>query len=377
VPGLIARRGARRGDDRGAVASIVAVLLAGGVLLGMGAIVVDAGQMYAERAELQNGADAAALAVAQGCALSAAGCDVSATSTGTAAKYAGKNAKDGAAAIALVCGVTGYGGIGGCPATTGYLIDCPAAPASGVRYVDVHTSTLTSGGSTLLPPVFSRTLVGHAGFAGARVKACARATWGSPRSAATVAFTMSYCEWKTATASGTGYAAPPPYPPNALPPASADRAIQLHGTGSTCSGSPAGWDLPGGFGWLQDTTGNCGITVDATLTYADNTGASAGNTCKTALQNARTARTQVYVPVYDGYQANGNNGTYHLLGFAAFVITGYNLPGLSAASWLTGGTYCKGSAKCVYGYFTRALLPASPAGSLPTDLGGVVVTLAG
>jgi len=60
-----------RHDERGVVAAIVAILLGTGVLLGMGALVIDVGQIYQERAELQNGADAAALAVAESCALGA------------------------------------------------------------------------------------------------------------------------------------------------------------------------------------------------------------------------------------------------------------------------------------------------------------------
>ena len=54
-----------RRDERGAVGVLVAVLLAGGVLLGLGAMVIDVGQLYQERAQLQNGADAAAVAVAK------------------------------------------------------------------------------------------------------------------------------------------------------------------------------------------------------------------------------------------------------------------------------------------------------------------------
>src|ERR1043165_3858879 len=58
----------RRPGERGAVAVTVAILLGGGVLLGFAALVVDVGQLYAEREELQSGADAAALAVAKACA---------------------------------------------------------------------------------------------------------------------------------------------------------------------------------------------------------------------------------------------------------------------------------------------------------------------
>ena len=53
-------------DDRGAVLVWVALMLV--VLLGIGALVIDVGALYAERRQLQNGADAAALAVAADCA---------------------------------------------------------------------------------------------------------------------------------------------------------------------------------------------------------------------------------------------------------------------------------------------------------------------
>ncbi len=58
-----------RQDERGVIGVLVAVMIGGGVLTGMGALVVDLGQLYQERAELQNGADAAALGVAKSCAL--------------------------------------------------------------------------------------------------------------------------------------------------------------------------------------------------------------------------------------------------------------------------------------------------------------------
>ena len=51
--------------ERGAVSVVVALLLV--VLLSFGAIAVDVGMLYAERTQLRNGADAAALAMAQKC----------------------------------------------------------------------------------------------------------------------------------------------------------------------------------------------------------------------------------------------------------------------------------------------------------------------
>lgn len=52
-------------DDSGAVAVMVAILSI--VLFGMAALVIDVGRIYEERRELQNGADAAALAIAWEC----------------------------------------------------------------------------------------------------------------------------------------------------------------------------------------------------------------------------------------------------------------------------------------------------------------------
>lgn len=88
-------------DDAGAIGILVAALLGGGLLLGLGAMVIDVGQLYQERAELQNGADAAALAVAKLCI------EPTCTSTNalsTAQTYAGENTKDGVAGVDTVCG---------------------------------------------------------------------------------------------------------------------------------------------------------------------------------------------------------------------------------------------------------------------------------
>jgi Flp pilus assembly protein TadG len=114
----LARRVTRllRRDERGAVGVLIAILLTFGVLTGMGALVVDVGQIYQNRAELQNGADAGAVAVAKTCALGTC-------NTSVAQPIAAQNAKSRTEGIDLICG---SGTLGGCPASTGSLIDCPA-----------------------------------------------------------------------------------------------------------------------------------------------------------------------------------------------------------------------------------------------------------
>lgn len=95
-------------DEGGAVTVIVAILLP--VLLGMSALVVDVSRVYQERRELQNGADAAALAVAENCARAQAGqlllvprcqsATLGASVAGSVQSYMNKNAAPGHPATA-------------------------------------------------------------------------------------------------------------------------------------------------------------------------------------------------------------------------------------------------------------------------------------
>lgn len=354
-----------RREDRGAIGALVAVLVGGGVLVAMGALVVDVGRLYQERAELQNGADAAALAVAQSCA--AGNC-----TPGIAATYADANSSHGLQAVDLVCG---SGGLGDCPASTGKPTDCPPPPAAG-NYVNVHTSTQTSGG-TVIPSVFARALLGNENYQGTTVYACAQASWGGLSSANTAAFTISACAWDQATAQGTSFAPPPPYPPNALPSPSLDRALSLKGSGTAtgCPTEPNGSDGPGIFGWTDDQTGTCGLSVTSG-TYGADPGVSAGQSCKQLLASAQANRTVIYLPVYTSLALTGNNGTFTLKGFAAFVVTGYHLPGFTASDWLNPANDCTRSNECINGYFTQALVSSGgTAGG--TDLGLTIVQLSG
>ena len=84
-----------RAPERGAIAMMVTVLLASGVLLGCAALSVDVGNLSAERRQLQNGADAAALSAAQDCAITV--CPTATSPSLTV--LAGANATDGTSSI--------------------------------------------------------------------------------------------------------------------------------------------------------------------------------------------------------------------------------------------------------------------------------------
>jgi len=355
-----------RRDERGVVAAIVAILLGAGVLTGMCALVIDVGQIYQERAELQNGADAAALAVAKSCALGAC-------TPGVAGQLADGNASaltGGREGVALVCG---SGSLGSCPTSTGSITDCPPPPA-GTNFVDVYTQTQTASGS-LLPPVFATTLLGNSSYQGTTVHACAQAEWGAPSAATADALTISACEWDQATQQGTVYAPAPPYSQNAVPAASFDEVLTLNpGNDVGCATEPAGADGPGTFGWAAAATGNCTLPVSG-LSFPAGTGPSVSASCQAVLQNAQQSQIPILVPVY--VSLNRTSGTYVLQGFADFVVTGYNLPpGFFAADWLNPANSCQGTDYCLTGYFVQGIIPAT--GSLTgTELGASVIDLTG
>jgi Flp pilus assembly protein TadG len=366
-------RPARRrlpGRERGAIGVMVAVLIGGGVLVGMSALAVDVGQLYSERAQLQNGADSAALAVATTCS-------VGSCTPAISGQYANANAADGTSAVDLVCGT----GMTNCRGSSGKLTDCPSSPADGTNFVDVHTSTLTSGGSTLLPPTFARTLLGNGNYTGTTVHACAQAEWGASSAAVTTSLTLSACDWAQATSDGNSYAPPPG---NSAPSPSADVSLKLGASqGTGCASDPGSTDGAGTFGWTSDQSGDCSLSVQDSSSY-DGSNGSVPTACQQALASAQANHTVLYVPVYNTCSHHGSSATYSLKGFAAFVVTGYSLPGAYAPDWLNSAHNCTKTQQCVNGYFTQGIIAAK---SVPSsgchlshttqDLGATWIKLTG
>ena len=353
-------------DDRGAIGVIIAILVGGGVLLGSAALVIDVGQIYQNRSELQNGADAAALAVARQCELTVGPCG-QATALGTAGTYANKNASaltQDAAGIYVVCG---SGGLNSCSSGIfgSGLTNCPPDPTNGANFVDVLTETTLKSGSTLLPPVFARTIIGNSTYNGTTVKACAQAEWGGSLQSDSLALTLSLCQWQDLTGSGgSGFDTPV--------------AVFIKGKAKQCAG-PAGQNMPGGFDWLQQTsTSACTAYIDLTTdTTVTNTGNNVSGSCKTALVNDVNSAiagkpVTVFVPVFGCNQSapawcpvtgTGANAQYYVVGLAGFEILGYaNIPGLqdngtNSACTSVGGS--GGNAPCIEGQFAKGLDPVS------------------
>ena len=59
----------------------------------------------------------------------------------------------------------------------------------------------------------------------------------------------------------------------------------------------------------------------------------------------------VLLPIFDDYGGTGDNAWYHVYGYAAFRLTGWDFGG----QYTSGRNVCgsTGSDRCVTGYFTR------------------------
>lgn len=188
--------------EDGAVAVMTALLMV--ALLGITAIVVDVGMVYFEKHQLQNGADAAALSIAQQCAAGACPDLVS-----EATRYANDNSNDGRATAEAVM--------------------------PNENTVVVTAWPLDSNGNTAVRHWFAPIIGVDSTDVGAR----ATASWGSPSRATVFPFTAPECLFTDEARDTTFWIT--------------DK--------SSCG--PSTKRLPGAFGWLDQTDKKvCQATVD-------------------------------------------------------------------------------------------------------------------
>jgi hypothetical protein len=375
----------RRDRDRGAVASIVVILLASGVLIASVAFSVDLGTLYGERAQLISGANSAALAVAENCVRPAQIC-AGPTGRTEALDAAKGNAMDNAVNVDSVCGRDlATGRLGPCPSPSGAATHCVSTPAARVNYVEVHTSTLTPDNATVLPPIFSSSFV--AGTTGLHVQACSRVTWGVP-TGPYAALAIAACRF-TALTGGVGSLDPTrlpiAYPSIPSNPLRYETAIRLNAptSGSGCGGGNQGFaqlNAGGGAGACQLATIAQGANPAG---HTDNNDPRPGHgygglaNC-TNLLNSKMVRGStrprqfLMIPIYNSVNST-NAGTgaaqfINIIGIAAFQVTGYKLDnstGINAGrtDWVGAAVpdesaYCGSGTnlrdQCIRGYFVSA-----------------------
>lgn len=327
--------------ERGAVAVLIALALV--ALLGFAALAVDAGMLYSERAQVQNGSDAAALAVAQKCAADTSDLNCSVTSP-VAIDIANKNAVDGLNNIKSVS------------------LDLLN------RKVTVTAGAQQAGGApNAVSLFFARVL----GFGTSDVVTTSSVQWGSALAGRTP-FPIAYsiCQVK-------GYLG------------GALQLLQDHGSNVNpgCLYGPSGAFVAGGYGWITQDSGSCGGTVNLAVSES---GSAPGNSiptnCSATLQkwaDTLTAGRDVVVllPVFDAVTGTGAGAVYHLVSFAAFKVTGWKFSGNSAlpdtfhnaSPDVLAAVSCTGNCRGIIGSFVKYVSLADGYSLGPVDAYGATI----
>lgn len=305
-------------DERGAVSVMVALLMV--PLIGFAAIAVDLSAVYAERVQLQNGADAAALAIGADCARGACGSPQSTADALTEANYDEAGSTRGTPTVSLGAGQV----------------------------------TVTN------PGVQSHWFAPVLGVDSTEVSASATVGWGAISTAtAALPLTFSLCEFRLQTGGGA-------------PSGTTERLIKLSKDARTDCTGPSNNVVPGGFGWVKtDPGGGCAATSSVGGRLSSDTGNVVPNACKDSGYLDGLVGTTILLPIFDAAGGNGNNAWYQVYGFAAFRLSGYFFQNKYQQS--PGGC---GKDQCLRGYFTGfvdlADVPHAPGAP---DLGARVVYL--
>ncbi|TDK25719.1 hypothetical protein E2F48_10800 [Arthrobacter crusticola] len=311
-------------SEGGAVSILVAVLLI--ALLGVAALAVDVGAVYWEKAQLQSGADAAALAIAGDCAAGTPGACDDGNTAATGQFFADRNANDDST------GVTS-------------AVD----PTAG--RVRIETNARDAGtGENRFSLFFARAL----GIESTLVTASAEAVWGAPSGGTTLPWTISQCVFQRSLSpaqlaqfNSTGNFEGDPTPTHIL--------LRYNNTADFPGCGRENGDIPGGFGWLDMDGTGCSARVNIGTREA---GSDPGVSFPRARCEATLSTIMgepVLIPIYTNSTLSGSRATYTLGGFAAFQITGYKFSGGSDLRVIDPlAPPCEGGAcRGIQGFFTR------------------------
>ncbi|MET3705621.1 Flp pilus assembly protein TadG [Arthrobacter sp. UYEF6] len=289
-------------------------------LLGFAALAVDVGAMYVEKAQIQNGADATALAIAGDCAK---GLNCTTAMAASANRLADANANDSSTGV--------------------FSVTQPNA-----KTVRVETNARQSGsGSDHFSLFFARAM----GIETTDITAAAEASWGPPSKGTSLPWTVSECVYKKylspsqlSQLNSTGNFTGDPVPTHILL-----RYDENAPTVLPCA-AQNGYQ-PGGFGWLMTDTG-CTTNIDLNLTVSGQPGNHFPNAAACDALLATLMDEPALIPLFNSATGNGRNATYSLVGFAAFKVTGYRFSG-SVAVDDSLAPNCNGNCRGLQGYFVR------------------------
>ena len=347
------------------MAVIVAIILT--ALFGFAALVIDVGGMHAEVRQLQNVADAGALAIVQTCADGGDCSDAAAELT--AQEYATLNSLDSQP--------DGSGGANTSVAIPGN---------SGGNSVTVTATTRDASGGydgnvNTLEYFFAQVM----GVTESTFTRTATAAYGRMGGGATIPIALCERNWDHFTSAGTVLPSGPPAHivqfgspnPNSTPPAYQD-----------CS-NPSYDTYPGGFGFLERDE-NCMAISEENAMFP---GVSGNNPVDPASECTvpelytmlkmliDTPPSIALVPIFDGFAGQGSSGAFHIIGYGAFKLEGYTIqagPGGSSRTYAMAPNECDANASCLKGYYTEFVtLDAAASFSAGPGFGAYFVGLTG
>lgn len=279
----------RTNTERGAIAVTAALVMV--AMIGFTALAVDIGSLWWDRKQLQNGADAAALALAQSCAKGSCEADEATMGTG----YVQGNKNDGNAALTAI-------------EHTGNSV----------------TVSVSSTRQHWFAPIL--------GQSSSTVSATSTVSWGAIGAAAVLPLTVSICQLAQIR-SGE------------------EVVLRLKDELTDCAAGNPPHVIPGGFGWLVPGP-DCKTQTRADSWVDSLTGNSGpqDDACNAYLQSL--AGRDALVPVYDDAVGTGSHGQFHLAGYAALRVTSYCLA--QGKGWdHTPDEKCTGSSRWIKGTFVK------------------------
>jgi len=304
-------------EERGAIGVVVALLMV--VVLGFAAIAIDVSAMYAQRQQLQTGADAGALAIAQACTAGSCG-----PTAATAQSFANANLNSG---------------------------------ASTANVTSLTSSKVTVTNSGVSEHMFAPVL----GIDSSNLSATATVEWGTVIGGTSqLPLTFNRCEFDAQTGGG-------------VPSDTIERTILFSKSSATSCTEHSNF-VPGGFGWVEVNAGTCNraSAITGVLSQLESDpGNSPPSSCSPA-DFAKVRNATILLPLFDLYGGTGSNAWFKVYGYAAFKVTGYYFAG--QFDW---NSPCDGSERCIRGYFTKLTDRAEDFtyGSGAPQLGASIISL--
>ncbi|MCK6208948.1 pilus assembly protein [Georgenia sp. EYE_87] len=311
--------------DKGAVAVVVALLMI--PLLGFGAIAIDVAALHADRQQLQLGADAGALAIAQDCAVGSCAADP----TAVAREFSDANKNDGDTREPVV---TFQQSAGTVTVQTSSNREHWLAPALGFDASDVVASATAAwdvaGGADTLPLIFSVCEIDKLVTAAGGTFTVDETT-GHYQFENTSEIVRIYLDHPSSTGAPKDYSCTPE---------GADSALKM----------------PGGFSWITDgsDSGVCSVYTSVGEPVSNNPGNPGPSECTEEYLTSLIGKT-VALPVFNFAEGGGAPGVYTVYGYVGFKVSGMWLmfQGGQTVKVGTGISGCNnGNGQCIAGQFT-------------------------